>query len=122
VARWPAAPARARRLLAGGGDELGARSRPGRKRAPACDRCTLRFHAVVEGLLLDLSGLEGYPIAIGHGSFDEIIPVQFGREAMQRVEAAGAELLYREYPLPHTIDPRFLPELRELVRRATAGG
>lgn len=80
------------------------------------------FMPVVEGLLLDLSGLEGYPIAIGHGSFDKIIPVQFGREAMQRVEAAGAELLYREYPLPHTIDPRFLPELRELVRRATAGG
>ncbi|MCP9487541.1 MAG: hypothetical protein MSC30_16975 [Gaiellaceae bacterium MAG52_C11] len=27
-------------------------------------------------------------------------------------------LLYREYPLPHTIDPGFLPELRDFVARA----
>jgi len=80
------------------------------------------FMPVVEGLELDLSGLDGYPIAIGHGSFDDIISVQFGQEASRRVEAAGADLLYREYPLAHTIDPRFLPELRELVRRVTETG
>jgi len=78
------------------------------------------FMPAVEGLELDLSGLEGYPIAIGHGTLDEIIPVQFGQAAMRRIDAAGAELLYREYPLAHTIDPRFLPELRELVHRVTA--
>ena len=71
---------------------------------------------------LDLSGLDGYPVAIGHGIFDDVIPVQFGRTARARVEAAGADVLYREYPLPHTIDPRFLPELRDLVRQALAQG
>jgi predicted esterase len=24
---------------------------------------------------------------------------------------AGADVLYREYPLPHTLDPRFLQEV-----------
>ncbi len=78
------------------------------------------FMPVVDGLELDLSGLAGYPIAIGHGTYDDVIPVQFGRAAAERVRAAGADLLHREYPLPHTIDPRFLPELRNFVRQALA--
>ena len=32
------------------------------------------------------------------------------------LESAGAEVLYREYPLPHTIDPAFLLEVRGLQR------
>jgi phospholipase/carboxylesterase len=76
------------------------------------------FIPLVDGLELDLAGLEGFPIAIGHGTYDPVIPVEFGREARERVEPAGAALLYREYPLPHTIDPGFLPDLRQLVAAA----
>ncbi len=79
------------------------------------------FVPEVDGLELDLSALDGYPVAIGHGSYDDVIPVRFGRAARDRVEPAGASLLYREYPLPHTIDPGFLPELRDFVARAVAG-
>ena len=46
-----------------------------------------------------------------------MIPVEFGREARSALEAAGADVLYRESPLPHTIDPRFVPELADFVRR-----
>ena len=52
------------------------------------------------------------PVAIGHGTEDFVIPVEFSREARRQLEEAGAEVLYREYPLPHTIDPRFLAEVR----------
>ena len=76
------------------------------------------FLPVVEGLELDLSRLDGFPIAIGHGTHDEIISVRFGREAKELVEPAGADVLYREYPLPHTIDPDFLPNLRDFVATA----
>ena len=77
------------------------------------------FLPVVEGLELDVTGLDGHPIAIGHGTYDDVIAVQYGRQARQFVQEAGADLLYREYPLPHTIDPGFLPELRDVVERAT---
>ena len=90
----------------------GAAKRPAGIVALSC------FMPVVEGLELDFSGLDGCPVAIGHGAYDGVIPVQFGREAAERMRAAGAGLLYREYPLPHTIDPRFLPELRDFVREA----
>jgi phospholipase/carboxylesterase len=51
------------------------------------------------------------PVAIGHGSFDNVIPADFGRQARDVLESAGAEVLYREYPLPHGVDPGFLREL-----------
>ncbi len=90
----------------------GAERRPAGLIALSC------FLPVVDGLELDLSGLEGYPVAIGHGTYDDVIPAQFGRQAAERVRAAGADLLHREYPLPHTIDSRVLPDLRDFVQRA----
>jgi phospholipase/carboxylesterase len=73
------------------------------------------FIPVVEGFEPDLSPPIP-PVAIGHGTLDPVISVEFGRRARAILEGAGADLLYREYPLPHTIDPRFLDELQGWVR------
>jgi phospholipase/carboxylesterase len=78
------------------------------------------FMPEVEGLELDLTGLEGYPVAVAHGSLDPVIPVEFGRLAVERLRSAGGRPLWRESPVPHTIDTRVLPELRELVASALA--
>ena len=58
------------------------------------------------------------PIAIGHGTYDPVIGVEWGRRAKARLEQAGAEPIYREYPLPHAIDPRFVVELQPWLRDA----
>jgi phospholipase/carboxylesterase len=73
----------------------------------------------VDGLELDLSELEEYPVAIAHGSLDPVIPVEFSRAAREAMTAAGADVLFHEAPLPHTIDPRILSQLEKLVARAT---
>jgi len=86
---------------------------------PAAIMALSGFMPEVAGFELDLVGLDGYPIAVAHGSHDPIIPVEFGRTAAERVRAAGADLLWRESPVPHTIDPHVLPELRAFVARAT---
>jgi phospholipase/carboxylesterase len=82
------------------------------------------FMPRVDGYRLELEGREGLRVAICHGTLDPIIDVNFSREARARLEAAGLEVLYRESPVPHTIDPRFIPELREwlaeTVKRAGA--
>jgi phospholipase/carboxylesterase len=75
------------------------------------------FFPVVEGLDYDLEPPLP-PIAIGHGTQDPIIGVEWGRQARDRLEEAGADVLYREYPLPHTVDPSFLAELRPWLERA----
>ena len=77
------------------------------------------FMPEVEGFELDLTGLDDYPIAVAHGSLDPVIPVEFGRAAADRVRAAGADVLWREAPVPHTIDPRVIPELQGFVRSVT---
>jgi phospholipase/carboxylesterase len=77
------------------------------------------FMPRVDGLELDLSGLEGFPVAIAHGTRDPVIPVDWSREARTVLEAAGAHVLYREAPLPHTIDPSIVPELAAFVVNAT---
>jgi phospholipase/carboxylesterase len=94
----------------------------GAAKRPAAIVALSGFMPRVEGLELDLAGLGGFPVAIGHGTYDDVIPARFGREAKERLEAAGADVLHREYPLPHTIDPHVLPELRDLVARAVPAG
>jgi phospholipase/carboxylesterase len=75
------------------------------------------FIPTVEGFAIDLEAPLP-PVAIGHGSLDPVIGVEWGRRAKEQLEAAGGEVLYRESPLPHTVDPGFLAELRPWLERA----
>ena len=69
------------------------------------------FMPTVDGFSLDLQGLERYPVAIGHGTNDPVIGVEWGRQARDALVSAGADVTYREYPLAHAVDPRYLAEL-----------
>ena len=75
------------------------------------------FIPTVEGFQLDATPPLP-PVAIGHGVYDRVIPVEFGRSARQRLKEAGADPLYRESAMPHSVDPGFLRELRTWLRSA----
>jgi phospholipase/carboxylesterase len=75
------------------------------------------FMPEVPGFELDLSGLDGYPVALGHGTYDPIIPVDWGRQARERLEQAGADVTWRESTMPHAVDPDYLRELAGWVAR-----
>jgi phospholipase/carboxylesterase len=75
------------------------------------------FIPTVEGFELDLNAPLP-PVAIGHGTYDPVISVEWSRRARQQLEQAGADVLYREYPLPHAVDPRYLPELSQWLGAA----
>jgi phospholipase/carboxylesterase len=70
------------------------------------------FIPTVEGFSLDLSPPLP-PIAIGHGTLDPVIEVDWGRRARAVLEGAGADVLYRETPMFHQIDPEFIRELSD---------
>jgi phospholipase/carboxylesterase len=89
---------------------------PGRPR-PAGVIAMSGFLPRVDDWPLALAGLDGLPVAICHGSLDPVISVDFGREARDALEAAGADVLWHESPVPHTIDPDVIPELRAFVAR-----
>ena len=73
------------------------------------------FIPTVEGFELDLTPPLP-PIAIGHGTYDPVIGVEWGRKAHELLPGS----IYRESPLPHTIDPRYLRELGPWVYESAA--
>ena len=77
------------------------------------------FMPTAPGFELDLS--QPLPrVAIGHGTHDPVISVEWSRRAKAALEEAGADVLYRESPLAHTVDPRFLRELGPWLAATTA--
>jgi phospholipase/carboxylesterase len=79
------------------------------------------FIPTVDGFELDLTPPLP-PVALGHGTYDPVISVDWGRKAKALLEEAGAEVLYMESPIPHSVDPSFIVELQpwvsDLVERA----
>jgi len=69
------------------------------------------FMPNAEGFEYDLTGLDGYRVAIGHGSRDSVIGVEWGRQARDILTAAGADVLYHESPIGHTVDPALIVQL-----------
>jgi phospholipase/carboxylesterase len=83
---------------------------------PAALAAFSSFIPSVEGFELDLSPPLP-PVAIGHGTLDPVIGVEWGRQARDVLEAAGAEVLYRETVMYHQIDPEFVLEVAAWLRR-----
>ena len=77
------------------------------------------FIPTAEGFELDLDRPLP-PVAIGHGTYDPVIGVEWGRRAKETLERAGADVVYQESPLPHAVDPSFLQRLQPWVRDAVA--
>ena len=90
----------------------------GNEKRPAALLPLSGFMPSVDGLELDLTGLDGFPVAIGHGTLDPVIPVDYSRTARHVLVAAGADVTYHESPLGHTIDPELVPGLRAFVAHA----
>jgi phospholipase/carboxylesterase len=74
------------------------------------------FIPTVESWELDRGNVAGLPVAIGHGTFDPVIAVDFGRTARDRLQQLDADVTFAEAPMPHTIDPAFVEVLRAWMR------
>lgn len=77
--------------------------------APAAIVALSGFMPTVDGFALDAG--RAVPVAIGHGTGDPVIGVEWSRQARDRLEAAGTAVTYRESPMGHAIDPGFLRDL-----------
>jgi len=85
--------------------------------APAAILGLSGFVPTVDGFELELEDRKGLPVAIAHGTHDPVIGIEWAHDAKRRLEAAGADVLYRESPIGHSIDPRVVPELRDWLQR-----
>jgi phospholipase/carboxylesterase len=76
------------------------------------------FIPSVEGFDLALADRAGLPVSISHGNLDPVISVTFGRDARDRLTAAGLAVRYREDAVGHTISPGALAQARAVLEEA----
>ncbi|HEU4973953.1 MAG TPA: phospholipase [Baekduia sp.] len=69
------------------------------------------FIPTVDGWEPDLGARRDLPVLIAHGALDPVIPIAFAHDARDRLTAAGLAVEYHESQMPHTIDPRVLPDV-----------
>jgi phospholipase/carboxylesterase len=67
-------------------------------------------------------GLAGKPVFVAHGTVDPVLPVSLGRAARDALQAAGADLTYREYPLAHQIGEQELADVSAWLEERLGAG
>jgi phospholipase/carboxylesterase len=73
-------------------------------------------------LRADRTLLAGKAWFVAHGTLDAVLPVHFGRDARERLEALGVDLTYREYEIGHWIGEDSLRDLAGwLAQKLEAG-
>jgi phospholipase/carboxylesterase len=77
----------------------------------------------VENMELEISpeGLAGKPFLVAHGKYDDVIPVGLGRDSYEYLQEVGAEVVYQEYPIGHSISEESLYDFSEWLTRELDG-
>jgi phospholipase/carboxylesterase len=55
------------------------------------------------------------PVAIGHGTADDAVAIEHARRARDILRLAGADVLYLETGIGHSIDQEIVPDLRSFL-------
>jgi phospholipase/carboxylesterase len=64
-----------------------------------------------ERLSYRLNELGKLSFFIAHGMYDPLVPVELSRQAHQRLAQSNANVVYREYPIQHTISDESLGDI-----------
>lgn len=55
--------------------------------------------------------LKNFPIFVSHGLYDEILPIQNGRDSQTRLRQLDVNLTYKEYPMGHQVSAECLSDI-----------
>jgi phospholipase/carboxylesterase len=104
----------------GGAVSLAAAFGTGRPRAAGVLAMSC-FLPMVRGWRIDIRAKRGMQAYLSHGTYDNIIPVGFGRRVRDLLVEGGVETHFRETRVQHQIDPELIPEMRTWVGARTGG-
>jgi phospholipase/carboxylesterase len=65
--------------------------------------------------------LKGKAIFMAHGEYDQVVPAAWGRATYEYLVDAGADVVYREYPIGHAISEESLYDASEWLTRQLDG-
>ena len=65
----------------------------------------------VRSIIAPPDELEGKPFLVVHGTQDQVLPIEYGREVRDLLQSLPVDLTYNEYPMPHTVGERSLRDV-----------
>jgi phospholipase/carboxylesterase len=57
------------------------------------------------------------PIFMAHGEVDDVVPINFARNSRKRLTSLGYEVEWHEYPMPHSVTPPELADIKAFLGR-----
>lgn len=63
----------------------------------------------------------GLPIFMAHGQFDEMIDIAYARSSRDRLQAMGHRVVWKKYPMPHSVVVEELADIRSFLSAALQG-
>ena len=63
------------------------------------------------------SGSRDLPVFMAHGSFDPMLPMQWGRLSAQKLEETGFKVEWHDYPMAHAVCPQEIADIRNWLLR-----
>jgi phospholipase/carboxylesterase len=77
------------------------------------------FLPMVRGWRIDVRAKRDMAAYVTHGTFDNIIPVTFGRIVRDELTEGKLDVTYRETRIQHSIDPELIPEMQTWLEMQT---
>ena len=65
-------------------------------------------------------GSRDLPVFMAHGSFDPMLPMQWGQLSADKLTEAGFTLEWHDYPMAHAVCPEEIRDIREWLIRIYA--
>ena len=63
------------------------------------------------------TGSRDLPVFMAHGSFDPMLPMQWGQASAERLKETGFTVEWRDYPMAHAVCPEEIRDIREWLIR-----
>ena len=76
-----------------------------RSKTPLAGLLALSTYLGDEEALQDFNSHQ-MPIAILHGTHDNVVPCELGQSAFQKINALGANIEWKDYPMAHSVCPQ----------------
>ena len=68
-------------------------------------------------LVFQWDKLDGKGFFVAHGSHDPVIGVEFGQRANKLLSETKADLMYKEYPIPHSMSEESVTDFSEWLKK-----
>ena len=72
------------------------------------------------GLQIDEVGIKGKPIIMTHGTYDDVLPVDWARRSHEKIQSLGANVEYHEFDMGHQVSAQSLTMIASWLEKQLA--